>query len=110
MTPSPTSTIWTSNTGYKGMTLLHLAAALGYSRLVCTMFTWRSENPSVILETEIDALSQDSKGFTPLVKIKQFFEQISSIILYAYSLLRCGHVPKDIRKQLSSSINGITMH
>lgn len=52
------------------MTLLHLAAALGYSRLVCTMFTWRSENPSVILETEIDALSQDSDGFTPLVSVQ----------------------------------------
>lgn len=67
MTPSPAASSWTSSHSYKGMTLLHLAAALGYSRLVCTMFTWRSENPSVILETEIDALSQDSEGFTPLV-------------------------------------------
>lgn len=50
-----------------GMTLLHLAAALGYSRLVLAMLTWRTENPSVILETEIDALSRDGDGFTPLV-------------------------------------------
>lgn len=50
-----------------GMTLLHLAAALGYSRLVLAMLTWRTENPSVILETEIDALSRDSDGYTPLV-------------------------------------------
>lgn len=50
-----------------GMTLLHLAAALGYSRLVLAMLTWRTENPSVILETEIDALSRDGVGFTPLV-------------------------------------------
>lgn len=71
MTPSPASIPWTSNNGCKGMTLLHLAAALGYSRLVCTMFTWRSENPSVILETEIDALSQDSDGFTPLVSVQR---------------------------------------
>lgn len=49
------------------MTLLHLASALGYSKLVCTMLTWRSENPSLILETEIDALSQDNMGYTPLV-------------------------------------------
>lgn len=55
------------NSGYKGMTLLHLASALGYSKLVCTMLAWRSENPSVILETEIDALSQDNMGYTPLV-------------------------------------------
>lgn len=54
-------------TGHRGMTLLHLASALGYSKLVCTMLTWRTENPSVILETEIDALSQDFQGYTPLV-------------------------------------------
>lgn len=52
--------------GYRGMTLLHLAAALGYSKLVCTMLAWRAENPNVVLETEIDALSQDLQGFTPL--------------------------------------------
>lgn len=57
----------TWNTGYKGMTLLHLASALGYSKLVCTMLGWRADNPSVILETEIDALSQDNLGYTPLV-------------------------------------------
>lgn len=62
--------------GYKGMTLLHLASALGYSKLVLSMLTWRSENPNVILETEIDAMSQDVKGFTPLVSylyIETFF-------------------------------------
>lgn len=60
-----TASTWAA--GYKGMTLLHLASALGYSRLVCIMLTWRSENPNVILDTEIDALSQDCQGFTPLV-------------------------------------------
>uniref|UniRef100_A0A1I8NWK5 CG-1 domain-containing protein n=1 Tax=Stomoxys calcitrans TaxID=35570 RepID=A0A1I8NWK5_STOCA len=55
---------WT--TGYKGMTLLHLAAALGYNKLVCALLTWRTENPHIILETEIDAFSQDAHGYTPL--------------------------------------------
>ncbi|XP_061399249.1 uncharacterized protein LOC133334954, partial [Musca vetustissima] len=54
------------NAGYKGMTLLHLAAALGYNKLVCALLTWRSENPHIILETEIDAFSQDAHGYTPL--------------------------------------------
>lgn len=58
---------WTKSEGVQGMTLLHLAAVLGYTRLVATLLTWRSENPNVVLETEIDALSQDSEGFTPLV-------------------------------------------
>lgn len=52
---------------HRGMTLLHLAASLGYSRLVCTMLHWRAENSSILLETEVDALSRDDDGFTPLV-------------------------------------------
>lgn len=51
------------------MTLLHLAASLGYSRLVCAMLHWRAENSSLLLETEVDALSQDKDGYTPLVRI-----------------------------------------
>ncbi|XP_058983751.1 uncharacterized protein LOC131804701 isoform X2 [Musca domestica] len=56
----------TWNAGYKGMTMLHLAAALGYNKLVCALLTWRTENPHIILETEIDAFSQDAHGYTPL--------------------------------------------
>ncbi|XP_057668641.1 calmodulin-binding transcription activator 2-like isoform X3 [Diorhabda carinulata] len=52
---------------HRGMTLLHLAASLGYSRLVCAMLHWRAENSSLLLETEVDALSQDEDGFTPLM-------------------------------------------
>lgn len=55
--------------GIKGMSLLHLAAFLGYSRLVSTLLVWRSENPNAVLDTEIDALSQDIDGFTPLVRL-----------------------------------------
>jgi calmodulin-binding transcription activator len=62
---SMTPGTWSS--GHKGMTLLHLASALGYSRLVCAMLKWRAENSSIILEAEVDALSQDIDGFTPLV-------------------------------------------
>lgn len=53
--------------GTRGMTLLHLAAALGYAKLVCVLLAWRAENPNTILETEIDALSQDQHGYTPLM-------------------------------------------
>lgn len=51
----------------KGMSMLHLAAHLGYSRLVSTLILWRSENPNALLDIEIDALCQDNDGFTPLV-------------------------------------------
>lgn len=49
------------------LTLLHLAAALGFSRLVCTLLHWRAENPSLILESEVDAMSKDKHGRTPLM-------------------------------------------
>lgn len=58
----------------RGMTLLHLAASLGYSRLVCAMLHWKNENSSTLLETEIDALGQDEDGFTPLV-FKQIYKK-----------------------------------
>lgn len=64
---SPTIFSWTISKSVKGMSLLHLAACLGYTRLVSTLLLWRSENPNMVLETEIDALSQDNEGFTPLV-------------------------------------------
>lgn len=50
------------------MSLLHLAASLGYSRLVSALFLWRTENPNALLDTEIDALGKDNEGFTPLVR------------------------------------------
>lgn len=60
---------WTKSDSVKGMSLLHLAASLGYSRLVSTLLLWRSENTNAVLDTEIDALSQDNEGFTPLVYV-----------------------------------------
>ncbi|CAB3378064.1 Hypothetical predicted protein [Cloeon dipterum] len=54
-------------TSHGGMNLLHLAASLGFSRLVCAMLHWRAENSSPVLESEVDALSQDNEGFTPLM-------------------------------------------
>lgn len=58
---------WPKNESIKGMSLLHLAARLGYTRLVKTFLTWQSENPNIVLDMEIDALSQDNEGYTPLV-------------------------------------------
>ncbi|XP_034241872.1 calmodulin-binding transcription activator 1 isoform X4 [Thrips palmi] len=54
-------------TSHRNMTLLHLAAALGYPRLICALIHWREENSSPILDLEVDALSKDEVGFTPLM-------------------------------------------
>lgn len=84
------------NSGYKGMTLLHLASALGYSKLVCTMLAWRADNPSVILETEIDALSQDNLGYTPLVKFVGFdFRMSFHHLVIITDVVVCSRTPRN---------------
>ncbi|XP_040164964.1 uncharacterized protein LOC120901256 isoform X2 [Anopheles arabiensis] len=70
---------------HQGMTLLHLAAALGYAKLVRTMLTWKAENSNVILEAEIDALSQDKDGYTPLTLACARGHTETAIILYKWN-------------------------
>ncbi|PSN36717.1 hypothetical protein C0J52_11477, partial [Blattella germanica] len=70
---------------HRGMTLLHFAASLGYSRLVCAMLHWRAENSSLLLETEVDALSQDEDGFTPLMWACAKGHRETAILLYRWN-------------------------
>jgi calmodulin-binding transcription activator len=80
---SMTPGAWTI--GHKGMTLLHLAAALGYARLVNAMLKWRTENSSLILEAEIDALSQDVDGYTPLMWACARGHKDTALMLYKWN-------------------------
>ena len=48
-------------------TLLHLAAALGLARLTCALLHCAAESSNRVLAAEVDALSLDEDGFTPLV-------------------------------------------
>ncbi|XP_055685714.1 calmodulin-binding transcription activator 1 isoform X3 [Lutzomyia longipalpis] len=73
------------NIGHKNMTLLHLASALGYTKLVLAMLTWREENSSIILEAEIDALRQDDDGFTPLMWACAGGHNDTAIMLYHWN-------------------------
>ncbi|XP_018574381.1 calmodulin-binding transcription activator 2 isoform X1 [Anoplophora glabripennis] len=70
---------------HRGMTLLHLAASLGYSRLVCAMLHWRAENSSLLLETEVDALSQDEDGYTPLMWACARGHTETAVMLYKWN-------------------------
>ncbi|CAH0555336.1 unnamed protein product [Brassicogethes aeneus] len=70
---------------HRGMTLLHLAASLGYSRLVCAMLHWRAENSSLLLETEVDALSQDEDGYTPLMWACTRGHTDTAVMLYKWN-------------------------
>lgn len=53
---------------FRGMSLLHLAAAQGYARLIETLSQWRSvETGSLDLEQEVDPLNVDHFSCTPLM-------------------------------------------
>ncbi|XP_066146181.1 calmodulin-binding transcription activator 2 isoform X2 [Euwallacea fornicatus] len=85
---------------HRGMTLLHLAASLGYSRLVCAMLHWRAENSSLLLETEVDALSQDEYGYTPLMWACERGHTETAVMLYKWN-----HTALNIKnKQNQSSL------
>ncbi|KAK7871664.1 hypothetical protein R5R35_009033 [Gryllus longicercus] len=73
------------SSSHRGMTLLHLAASLGYTRLVCAMLHWRAENSSLLLETEVDALSQDEDGFTPLMWACARGHRETAVLLYRWN-------------------------
>ncbi|XP_050528586.1 calmodulin-binding transcription activator 1 isoform X2 [Daktulosphaira vitifoliae] len=48
-------------------TILHMAAFLGYSKLVCKLLQWKLEKVSQFLEMEINVSKQDCEGYTPLM-------------------------------------------
>ncbi|XP_051851883.1 calmodulin-binding transcription activator 2 isoform X1 [Antechinus flavipes] len=53
---------------FRGMSLLHLAAAQGYARLIETLSQWRTmEAESLNLEQEVDPLNVDHFSCTPLM-------------------------------------------
>ncbi|KAM4037167.1 calmodulin-binding transcription activator 2 isoform 2-T2 [Anomaloglossus baeobatrachus] len=53
---------------FRGMTLLHLAAAQGYARLIETLIQWRSiHSQSLAVELEVDPLNVDHFSCTPLM-------------------------------------------
>lgn len=56
-----------SGSSHTDMSLLHLSAALGYYKLIRFLIRWRVENPSIILEVEVDAFSFDANECTPLM-------------------------------------------
>lgn len=51
----------------RGLTLLHLASALGYTRLILTLIQWKRENPADTLLEEVDPTRRDDFGLIPLV-------------------------------------------
>lgn len=63
-----TSDLLAHEMSFRGMTLLHLAAAQGYAHLIETLIQWRSiHSQSLAVELEVDPLNVDHFSCTPLM-------------------------------------------
>nr|XP_033780780.1 calmodulin-binding transcription activator 2 isoform X2 [Geotrypetes seraphini] len=72
--------------GFRGMTLLHLAAAQGYARLVETLIKWRTVNAqSLDLELEVDPLNVDHFSCTPLMWACALGHMEAAVLLYRWN-------------------------
>ncbi|XP_056156049.1 calmodulin-binding transcription activator 2 [Lampris incognitus] len=76
---------------HRGMTLLHLAAAQGYTHLITTLIHWRSVNSdSLDLEQEVDPLNVDHFSCTPLMWACALGHQRAAEVLYGWNCLALG--------------------
>ncbi|XP_014665005.1 PREDICTED: calmodulin-binding transcription activator 1-like [Priapulus caudatus] len=69
----------------RGMNTLHLATALGYTRLVQTLIRWRCESPSIVLDMEVDAVTGDDMMCTPLMWACALDHKDTALLLYQWN-------------------------
>ncbi|XP_059498593.1 calmodulin-binding transcription activator 2-like isoform X2 [Stegostoma tigrinum] len=71
---------------FRGMTLLHLAAAQGYGQLIATLIKWRRVNAeSLDLEQEVDPLNVDHFSCTPLMWACALGHVEAAVTLFAWN-------------------------
>ncbi|CAH2048201.1 unnamed protein product, partial [Iphiclides podalirius] len=58
---------FTTEPGEDTSTILHLAAALGYTKLTTVLLRWRQDDNSLALEKEVNLGARDSDNCTPLM-------------------------------------------
>ncbi|KAF7644190.1 hypothetical protein LDENG_00226220, partial [Lucifuga dentata] len=76
---------------HRGMTLLHLAAAQGYTHLIHTLIHWRNvHSDSLDLEQEVDPLNVDHFSCTPLMWACALGHQRAAELLYGWNSLALG--------------------
>ncbi|KAM9298817.1 calmodulin-binding transcription activator 1 isoform 1-T1 [Gastrophryne carolinensis] len=70
---------------FRGMTLLHLAAAQGYATLIQTLIKWRTKHAdSIDLELEVDPLNVDHFSCTPLMWACALGHTDAAVVLYKW--------------------------
>lgn len=58
---------FTTDPGEDSSTILHLSAALGYTKLTTALLRWRQDDNSLALEKEVNLGARDCDNCTPLV-------------------------------------------
>lgn len=66
-----TSEGFTTEPGEDASTILHLSAALGFTKLTTVLLRWRQDDCSLALEKEINLAARDVDNNTPLVSNRQ---------------------------------------
>lgn len=81
----------THSVRHRGMTLLHLAAAQGYTQLIQTLIQWRMVSAdSLDLEQEVDPLNVDHFSCTPLMWACALGHQPAAVLLYRWNSVALG--------------------
>ncbi|XP_071488745.1 calmodulin-binding transcription activator 1-like, partial [Diadema antillarum] len=102
--PATSPQIQALHTPQRGMTLLHLAAALGYSRLISALIVWRRDHNSIVAELELDPMNKDHASCTPLMWACALGHLESALLLYRWRphCLKIsdsiGRLPLDVAK------------
>lgn len=70
---------------FKGMTVLHLAAALGYSNLIGLLLEWTKGSHHSVVKSEINVKSQNQEGNTPLMEAGLHGRLDAGKLVFTYS-------------------------
>ncbi|CAF4917806.1 unnamed protein product [Pieris macdunnoughi] len=69
----------------EGSTILHLAAALGYTKLTTALLRWRQDDNSLALEKEVNLGARDSDNNTPLMVASAAGHTDTAVVLARWS-------------------------
>ncbi|XP_059048651.1 calmodulin-binding transcription activator 2-like, partial [Achroia grisella] len=68
-----------------GSTILHLAAALGYTKLTIVLLRWRQDDTNLALEKEVNLGARDSDNCTPLMVASAAGHVETAVVLARWS-------------------------
>ncbi|XP_061383793.1 calmodulin-binding transcription activator 2 isoform X1 [Danaus plexippus] len=72
---------FTTEPGEDSSTILHLAAALGYTKLTTALLRWRQDDNSLALEKEVNLGARDSDNCTPLMVASALGHSDTALVL-----------------------------